>query len=195
MTLGVLDVRAEHLQRNVALFEEVVAGDLGAVEAARHRDLHPDGAGLHGLLDGHLHGPAIRHAPLDLSLDGLGDDVGIRIRVAHLLHLHQERPGETLLKILAQFLDSGALFADEHAGLARVNSERHLLAAVDLQVGDAGLLVLVADVALDVHVLQQELLELRTLREPRTGPRACEAETEAVGVDFLTHGLGGRRSG
>src|SRR5262249_12068709 len=81
---AVVDVGPQGVQRNAALAVPLHPRDLGAAEAARDVDADALGAQAHGALDRALHGPAERHAALELLGDVLGHQLGVGLGLAHL---------------------------------------------------------------------------------------------------------------
>src|SRR5690242_2875592 len=109
---AVLDVGAQRMQRHAAFAVPLGARDLGAVQAARARDLDALRAQAHGVLHGALHGAAEHHALLELAGDRIGDELRVELGLADLLDVHVDRHAHQLLQRVPQALDVLALLAD-----------------------------------------------------------------------------------
>src|SRR5208282_3650273 len=124
---AVIDVGAQRVQRHTAFAIPFHACDLGAAEPPRAIDADAAGAEPHRRLHGALHGAAEGDAPLELLGDRFGDQLGIELRLADLDDVdHHVAVGERG-DLAAQFLDVGALLADDDAGPRRVDGDPALL--------------------------------------------------------------------
>src|SRR4051812_47211383 len=124
-----LDVGAECVQGNSSLAVRFDAAHLAAAQATGAADADPFGPELHGGGDRLLHGATKGHPALELGRDVFGDELGVGLRLANLLHvdedfvvregLHAGELGLTLGGSLQvadlQNLDALATFADDHA--------------------------------------------------------------------------------
>ena len=94
---------------------------------------------------------------------------------------------QLLLQELAQPVDVGALLADDDARLRGVDRDLDLVdRALDLDLGDAGALQLVADDAANLEILVQ-LLGVGPAAEPVRLPAMHDPEPEADRIDLASH--------
>ena len=106
----------------------------------------------------------------------------------HLDDVEMHLRGGELGELAAQLLDVGALLADQHAGPRRVHRDAALLVrALDHDLGDARLALLLQDVIADVHVLVQQPAVLGAAGEPAAVPRAVDADAQPDRIDLVTH--------
>src|SRR5262249_40147599 len=107
-----------------------------------------------------------------------------------LQDLHAHRAAGQLLEVVADEIDLGALLADQHGRTARVQEHRHDVAgALDLDARDRGRGPLLADVATDLLVLNEEGPEVLLGSEPTRAPRLGDRDAEADRMSLLAHGL------
>src|SRR5690606_36849395 len=100
--------------------------------------------GLHGPLDGLLHGAPEGEAPLELLGDALGDQGRVGVGVGDLLDVDGDGPADVPGELRPQRLDRLATAADDHARLGRMDGDVDVVSsALDVDAGDAG----VADIA------------------------------------------------
>ena len=188
MGLGetVVDVAAQGLERQPPLEVPLGAGDLGAVQAARHADPDAQRAELGGHLDGPLHGAAEGHALGELEGDGLGDELGLDLGPVDLVDLDVDLAAHALLDLLLEPVHLGALLADDDARAARGDGDGELLArALEVDPGHARVLQPLLQLFPQLEVLVEELLVL-LLGEPAGLPVLVEAYPETYGMNFLT---------
>jgi hypothetical protein len=80
------------------------------------------------------------------------------------------------VQLFAQRVDFGSRLADDDAGTGRVDVDRDLAAALDRDVGKAGVGQFPLDVRADLQVLLEdvgEVLLVEPVRLPGSGPRRC----------------------
>src|SRR5262245_35140645 len=183
-----IDVGAQRVQRHAPLAVPLHARDLRAAEPPRAVDADAQGTQPDRRLHRALHGAAEGHAPLELLGDGLGHQGGVDLGLPHLddveVHLRGREPGQ----FAPELLDVGALLADQHARPCRVH--RHaafLVRALDDNLGNACLPLLLQDVVADVHILVQQPAVLAAACEPAAVPRAVDADPQADRIDLVTH--------
>ena len=168
-----LDVGAQRVQRNAAFAVRLDAAHLAAAEAAGAADADALGAELHRGRERLLHGAAEGDAALELRRDVLGDELRVRLGLAHLLNVDEDLVlrerldareerlalGGGLQVADLQRLDALAALADDHAGPRREDDDLALVGgALDLDAGDVRVLEVVLDRALDADVLVEPLL-------------------------------------
>src|SRR6476620_1817199 len=189
---AVVDLRTQRVQRDATLAVELGAAHLGAVEAAR--DLHADalGAGALGGLHALAHGAAERHTGRELLGDALGDQLGDDLGVLDLEDVQLDLLARELLELATDAVGLGAAAADDDARAGRVDVDADAVTgALDLDRGDARALhargheATDGDVFLDVVAVT--LTRLGRVGEPAALVVRRDAQTEAMGVDLLTH--------
>src|SRR5208282_2027881 len=90
----------------------------------------------------------------------------------------------------AQFLDIGALLADDHARTRRLDGDAALLMrALDHDLGHRGLLELGHQDLADLHVLVQQRTVAGLAGIPARIPGAVDAKPKPDRIDLLTHVL------
>src|SRR4029077_21017710 len=184
---AVIDVGAQRVQRHAALGVLLRARHLRATEAAAAADAHALGARAHGRGQGALHGAPERDTVLQLLCHGLGHQLGVQLRPLDLVDVHVHGLVRHGVHVLAQGLDLAAGLADHDAGARRVDVDRDPLGVLaDVDVGEAGVRELAANVIADAHVLDQVRPEL-LLGEPVRFPVMDDPDAEAARVDLLTH--------
>ena len=183
-----VDVGPQRVQRHPALAVPLAAAHVGAAEAARA--LHPDalGAGLHGRLDGTLHGTAERHPALELVGDAAGQQLGVGLGVLDLDHVDLDDAIGQLLEAWRRRSTSEPLRPITTPGRAVWMSICTFLSPMrSISMRDtrtAGELLL-EDLA-DRGVLD-DLGGVVLVAVPTGLPVGDDAEAEAVRVDLLTH--------
>lgn len=187
MTSSELDIGAECLEWNVAFFEHIATSDFCTIETTGHTNLHTDGSCLHRALDGHLACSAVWHSALDLALDALGNTNSVCIWILDFVNIDLKRTAKFLLELLAEIFDSSTLLTDDHAWLTAIEDNGSLLPAIDLDGAHASILELLLKETANLHISEEESLVLLLRCKPCRRPRVRDAETEAVGVNFLTH--------
>src|SRR6185295_9763756 len=115
------------MQRHPALAVPLAAGDFRPAEPAAAIDADALRAEPHRRLDGPLHGPAERHAALQLLGDRLGDEMRIHFGLADLDDVDVDLRLGHRRDLLAELLDVGALLADDDAGPRRMDGHPALL--------------------------------------------------------------------
>ena len=116
---AVVDVRAQRLQRQLAVQVPLRAGDLGAVQAAGHAHLDAARAEAQRRLHGLAHRAAERHALLELHGDRLGHQLRVQLRLLDLLDVDEDLALGAALDLLLQLVDLRALAPDDDAGTRR----------------------------------------------------------------------------
>src|SRR5690606_4547619 len=124
---AVIDVGAQGMQRHATLAVPLAARDLGPIQASSHVDPYPLRAHAHGIADRTTHRAAEHDAPLQLLRYTFGDQLGVQLRLANLLHVHMDRNTHELAEIAPQALNVFALFADHHARPRGVNGHQRVL--------------------------------------------------------------------
>src|SRR5690606_24099866 len=185
---AVVDVRAQGMQRHAAFAVPLRTGDLGAVQAAGDVDLDAQGAEAHRVADRALHGAAEHDAALQLLGDGLGDQLGVELGLAHLADVDVRRDAHQLADLAAQLLDVLTALADHHARAGGVDGDAGGLGrALDQDAADAGLGQLLAQHLADLQVGRQVVGVLALARVPLRVPVLGDAQADAGGMNFVTH--------
>ena len=118
---AVVDIGTQRMQRHPALAIPLLPRDFRTTKTTRTIDADAFGAKPHGRLHGALHGPAERHAALQLLGDGIGDQRGVDLRLADLDDVDDDLGGRDRRNHLAQLVDIGALFADHDTRTRRLD--------------------------------------------------------------------------
>ena len=106
------------------------------------------------------------------------------------LDLDVDPPADQVLQLVLQLLDLLTLAADDHARPGGVQDDLHFVARpLDLDLRDAGELVLLRDVLADLVIFDQQVRELLLRGVPAALPAEHDAGAETDWIDFLTHML------
>src|SRR5690625_164594 len=185
---AVINVRPQSLERNATVRIPLRARLFGSSETAGAADLDALGAGFHNALDGLLHRPAEGEAAFQLIGDALGYQLGVGVRVRHLLDVHGDGATDLLVQAGAQGLDRLAAAANHDAGLGGVDGHVDVVCgAVDVDAGDAGAAHVIVDGLADLLVLTQQLRVLLRRGVPVGRGNLVDTEAKAPGVDLVTH--------
>ena len=166
------------------------AGDLSAAQTAGAHALDALGAEARGTLHGLLHGPAEGDTLLQLGGDVLGHQLRVQVGAADLDDVQSDllAVAELVLDGLTQLLDLLAALADDDAGAGDVEVDLDLrVVALDLDLGDAGGVQGLLQVLSDVVVFHEEVADLLGTGIPAGIPILDDADTQSVGVNFLSH--------
>src|SRR5438552_2625703 len=175
------------MKRELAVQVPLGARDLGAVEAAGDAHLDPLGPEAQRGVDRLAHGPAERDALLELERHRLADELGVQLRLQDLLDVDEDLLAGLLLDLLLQLVDLLPLAADDDAGAGRVDADLQLVGgALDLHARDAGVGEALLEVALQQHVLVEQVRVL-LLRVPPAAPGLVEAQAEPRRMYLLPH--------
>ncbi len=163
------------------------AAHLRAAEAARDLNLDALDAGLHRGLDRLAHGATERDTRSQLLRDTLGDELGVRLRVADLEDVQLDLLGGQLLELAPDAVGLGAAATDDDARTRGVDVDADAVPrALDLHLGDAG----------PVHALGHELADrdvfldvvlVQLVGVPPGLEVRGDAEPEPMRVNLLAH--------
>src|SRR6185503_14388749 len=166
---AVVDVRAQRLQRQLAVQVPLGARDLGAVEPPR--DAHLDAA----------------RAEAQRRLHRLGDQLGIELRLLDLLDVDEDLAAGLLLDLLLQLVDFRPLAADDDPRARGVDVDLQLVGgALGLDLRHAGVREALLERLAQRQILVQELGVI-AIRVPARAPGLVEAEAESKRMNLLTH--------
>src|SRR5205085_4474121 len=116
----------------------LAAGDLGAVQAARHTHLDALRPEALGVLDRAPHGAAKGDALFELLGDLLGLQLRVQLRLVNLLDVDVDLAARALFDLLLELIDLRALAPDDDAGARGVDDDLQLVGgALDIDAGDA----------------------------------------------------------
>src|SRR6185503_19099020 len=124
---AVVDVRAERLQRQLAVQVPLGARDFGAVQAAGHPHLDALGAEAQRRLDGLAHRTPERHAFLELHGDRFTDELRVELGLLNLEDVDEHLAARRLLQLLPELVHFRALAADDDARPRRVDVDLQLV--------------------------------------------------------------------
>src|SRR4029077_7176510 len=197
---SVVDVRPQGVQRHPAVGIAFGARHLGAAEAAGDLNLHALCARAHGRGQRAFHRAPERDPVLELLGDRLRHEFGVELGTLHLADVDLDRLAGELVEVLAQRVDFAPGLADHDPRARGVDVHRHLAAALDRDVGEAGVRELADDVVADLEILGEDVGEV-FLVEPVRLPVVDVADAEPARMDLLSHlvsplpGSGPRRCG
>src|SRR5580765_3779349 len=184
----VVDVRAQRLQRQLAVQVPLRAGDFRAVQAPRHPDLDPPRPKAQRRFDRLAHRAAERHALLELHRHRFGDELRIELRLLDFLDVDEHFAARPLLDFLLQLVNLGPLPADDDAGAGRVDVDLQLVGrALGFDLRDAGVREALLEVRAQRQLLVQQL-GVVAVRVPPRAPRLVESEAESKRMNLLAHG-------
>src|SRR6185437_1070641 len=186
---AVVDVRTQRVQRQATLQVPLRARNFIAVQAARDTDLDALAAKAQRRIHRLAHRAAERDALFQLQRDVLSNQLSIELRLVDLENVNEDFPIGPLLNVGLQLVDLRALAADDDTRTRGADNQPQLVArTLDLNRRDAGSLQLVAELSLQLHILDQQLV-IAALHEPARLPRLVHAEAESIRMDFLSHKL------
>ena len=124
---------------------------------------------------------------LELERDVLGNQLSVELRLVDLEDVDEDLAAGALLDVGLELVDLGALAADDDARTRGADDETQLVArTLDFNRADAGGLQLLAQLSLQLDVLDQQLV-IAALDEPARLPRLVDAEAKPIRMDFLSH--------
>src|SRR4051794_6686923 len=184
----VIDVGAQRLQRQLAVQVPLGARDFGADQAARYTHLDAAGAEAQRRLDRLAHRAAEGDALFELHRLGLGNQLGVELRLLDLLDVDEDVAAGLLLDFLFQLVDFRALAADDDPRPGRVDVDLEPVdRALGLDLRDAGVREPLLQ-ALAQREIFVEQLRVLAVRVPTRTPRLVETEAEPKRVNLLAHG-------
>ena len=158
---SVVDIGAQRVQRQTSLQIPLRARDFIAVQTARNAHLDSLAAEAQRRIHALAHRPAEAHALLKLQSDVLAHQLRIQLRLVHLDDVDEHVAVGALAELGLELLDLRALAADHDARTRGADEEAQLVArTLDLNRADAGRLQLLAQLCLQLHVFDQELVVL-----------------------------------
>src|SRR5947209_6950041 len=185
---AVLHLGPQGRERDAPLHAALHAGHFRAAQPAGQLHPHALGPVLHRQVDRPLDRPPEARPLLQLDGDLLGHQLRVDLRPVDLERLDLDAAVREVFEVLGQLLDLGALLADDHADLGRIDLHRDLLARpLDADLRDARARVLLLDVLPDRLVLDQEVREVRLAGVPGTLPPGHDTDAEAGRSHFLAH--------
>jgi hypothetical protein len=184
---SVIDVRAQRVQRKLALQIPFAARNFGAVQAARYAHLDALAAEAQRRIHGFTHRPAESHALLELQGDRFRHQLRIQLRLVYFLNVDENLALGALGQIQLQLLDLRALASDDDAGPRGADGYPQLVAgAIHFDRADAGRLQPLPQRLAQLHIFLQQL-RVVLLGEPAGTPRLVKAQPETVRMNLLSH--------
>src|SRR5690606_14845750 len=117
-----------------------------------------------------------------------GHELGVGLRLADLLDVHEEFVVGEALKLSLQLLDAGPTLTDDDARPRGEDDDLHLVGrALDLDIGDTRVSELAADGLLQAQVLMQPVRVVLVL-VPLRLPGLDNPEPKAVRMSLVSHG-------
>src|SRR6185437_11386170 len=192
-----VDVRAERLERDAALFDLLRAAHVRAAETSRNDDARAEHfADRHHLLDGLLEDAAKRHALLEAFRDHERDDgrIGLRLADFHDVELHRAAMLRRCLPdhvgdLLAELRGVLARAADHESRARGMDDDADFVSrAFDLGLGDIHAAQALAEKGADRLIYLEVFAEMRLVAgEPAAAPIADDAEAVGVGMYGVSH--------
>src|SRR5262249_40413057 len=112
----VVDIRAQSVQRKLALQIPLGTRDFGAVQPAAHAHLDALAAEAQRTIDRLAHRAAERHALFQLQRNRLAHQLRIQLGFVNFLNVDEDFALGLLRHVLLELLDLGALASDDDAG-------------------------------------------------------------------------------
>jgi hypothetical protein len=155
--IRVIDIHPQRVQRRTALLDLFRTGDLGATQTAAHLDLDPFGTHPERRCYGHFNGPFIVDTVLDLTSDGITNDIRIQLRATDLqdvdLNIVFTRE---LLQLFLDPVDLATALTDDDTGLGCMDRHDQLVQrTLDNYLGDPSFIDTGIQVGSDLVVLDQ----------------------------------------
>src|SRR5579862_3103652 len=184
----VVDVRPQRVERDPAEHQALLPRDFRAAQAALGQQLDPLRPEVHHHLGVAAHRTAVGRAALQLLRDRLRDDHRVQLRRLELLDVDLDRPSHQAAHVLAHLVDLRAALADDQARARGPEPDPDLLAdPLDVDAGDAGERVLLADELADLEILHQPVPVIFLAGVPTRAPRFGDAHAERDRIDLLAH--------
>ena len=166
------------------------ASDLAATQTARAANLDALGAGAHGAGHGVLHGAAVRDTLLQLLGDVLSHQLSVHIGVADFHDVQLDLLADHLFHSQTILLDLLATLANDNTGTGAVQIDGNdVVAALDLDLGNAGTVQSLLEILADLLILDDQVADLLFTGIPTGIPVFDDADPQAMGINFLSHKL------
>src|SRR6202012_884405 len=121
------------------------------------------------------HGATERNALLELESNALRDELSVELRLVDFQNVDEDFARRALLDVGLELVDLRALAADDDARTSGADDQAQLVArTLDLNGRDAGSLQLVAELSLQLHILNQQLV-IAALHKPARRPQIGRA--------------------
>ena len=111
------------MERSTTFLEHFAASHFSSADTACDEHLDTFGTNPHGGGDGHLDSPSVTYTALDLTGDGLGDDVGIHLRLLDLVDVDLNILVRYLLELFLEFVDFLSTPSDDDTGTGCLDSD------------------------------------------------------------------------
>src|SRR5450432_122617 len=184
---GVVDLRAQRVQRYTTFVVALDARDLRAAKPSAALDLDSLRAGAHRALHRALHRATKRDPLRELVRDVVRDELRVELGMLDLLDVDADFLARELCKLVAQLVDFRALLSDHDTRTPRVDGHDDLpRLALDREIGDRRV------PEARVQILAEQLVFLEQRREVAVGVQlramlACDPQPEADRIRFLSH--------
>ena len=166
------------------------AGDLAAAQTSGAAALDALGASAHGAGHGILHSAAVRNTLLQLLGDVLSHKLSVHIGVADLNDVQLDLLADHLLHSQTILLDLLTALADDNTGTGAVQVDGNgVIAALDLDLGNAGTVQGLLEILADLLILDDQVADLLFTGIPTGIPVFDDADPKAMGIYFLSHKL------
>ena len=165
-------------------------GDLAAAQTAGAAALDALGTGAHSAGHGVLHGAAVRNTLLQLLSDVLSHQLSVHLGVADFHDVQLDLLADHLLHSQTILLDLLTALADDNTGTGAVQVDGNgVIAALDLNLGNAGTVQGLLEILADLLILDDQVADLLFTGIPTGIPVFDDADPQAMGINFLSHKL------
>lgn len=168
LSVGIVDVGTEGVQRSTTLFEVLATSDFSAANTTANGDLDAFGAGTHGRGDSVLDGATVLDTAFDLLGDVLGDEDGVHLGALHLADVDLDILAGEFLEFLTKFVNFGTGTTDDETRTGGIDGDgEEFEGTLDVNLRDAGLGEADVEVFTDLVVLNEFLLESSSTKPVR----------------------------
>ena len=163
-----------------------LARDFRSIQPARHTDFDSFATEAQRRIHGFTHGAPEGDAFLELQRNRFGDELGIELRPVDFLNVNVHFALGTLLDLVLQLIDFGALAADDDSGTRRKQADHQLISgAFDIDGADAGRTEAVLQLAAQHDILVQQIGIILAGKPSRT-PGLVVTQPKAVWMCLLS---------
>ncbi len=168
LSVGIVDVGTEGVQRSAAFFEVLAAGDFGTTDTTGDGNLDTLGTRTHGGGDGVLDGTTILDAAFDLFGDVLSHEDGVHLGAFHLADVDLYILAGEFLKLFTQFVNLGTSTSDNKTRTGGVDGDgEQLEGTLDVNLRDASLGETGVEILTDFVVLNELLFKSSSAKPVR----------------------------
>ena len=168
LSVGIVDVGTEGVQRGTTLFEVLATCDFSTADTAGDGDLDTLGTGTHRGSDGVLDGATILDTAFNLFGNVLSNEDGIHLGAFHLADVDLHILASELLELLAEFVDLRTGTSDNQTRTGGVDGHgEQLERTLDVNLRDASLGETGVEILTDLVVLNELLFKSSSAKPVR----------------------------